>query len=590
MAGSMAATAAHTDIADLSGNFSGGKARLQLRNQLDALSVAPNSAAAALAAASVSLILTSAAENMEQWYSEDESELHEAMMLGEVLTFVTGPSCNQMAMDALSLELPNPVAKLGAICLDLSAAKAILERFAFNCSPRDNVLILCEALDRHSSVPVVNSASYFSILIDGIGKVLPLIQSHHAYNIKMALRVVIGCVKYSVSVLKEHNGRNAIGLFNAAFGFSNTVQEMCERMIDDEKEEVTTTLGLFALQNVALISQSKQEHSLSCGLLAIGYSQLAIQSGFSWKGLLCGDGIRSAIGKNNEGLGMSKLEFFSLAIEGAHLSVTWMNNYHNMLEILPAIAEVNLAWTDKWRAIQMCKYVLRSRNYQWQIKSWSLEFLSIFDESSSEEASQDERLVSVHIAIVMIKEIEGMRTSVPDESVHTKAYAAIKKIIRMLPQCERFTLLHELLKDRTCPISTGYLLEMVKEDINTECKLFDELQDYEALPPCFQDCLDFLFINLSRPYEDNLDSWGKVLDCLNLLRYLLMRGSRILPKPVVRRICLELIASLRYHLAARLSGNDDCTIHEELVWLVVWVVVDRCMTLAEDLVAAPVDG
>jgi hypothetical protein len=124
-----------------------------------------------------------------------------------------------------------------------------------------------------------------------------------------------------------------------------------------------------------------------------------------------------------------------------------------MLEILPAIAEVNLAWTDKWRAIQMCKYVLRSRNYQWQIKSWSLEFLSIFDESSSEEASQDERLVSVHIAIVMIKvafclssidvirfnctivrfraiylqEIEGMRTSVPDESVHTKAYAAIKK-------------------------------------------------------------------------------------------------------------------------------------------------------------------
>jgi hypothetical protein len=61
--------------------------------------------------------------------------------------------------------------------------------------------------------------------------VLPLIQSHHAYNIKMALRVVIGCVKYSVSVLKEHNGRNAIGLFNAAFGFSNTVQEMCERMV-----------------------------------------------------------------------------------------------------------------------------------------------------------------------------------------------------------------------------------------------------------------------------------------------------------------------------------------------------------------------
>jgi rRNA maturation endonuclease Nob1 len=105
-----------------------------------------------------------------------------------------------------------------------------------------------------------------------------------------------------------------------------------------EKEEVTTVLGLFALQNVvsnplrvslsyavhllllcliilvqfqyklwcmscmqAFISQSKQKHSLSCGSLAIAYSQLAIASGFSWKGLLTGDDVISAIGKTCEG-------------------------------------------------------------------------------------------------------------------------------------------------------------------------------------------------------------------------------------------------------------------------------------------------
>jgi hypothetical protein len=128
-----------------------------------------------------------------------------------------------------------------------------------------------------------------------------------------------------------------------------------------------------------------------------------------------------------------------------------------MVEILSALVEVNLAWTDKWRAVQMLMYVLCSRNYHWDIKSWSFEFLSLFDGSSSEEASQDERLFSVHNAIVMIKvmsclssidvinrfnctispfqtiysiylqKIESMRTSVPDESVRTKAYAGIKK-------------------------------------------------------------------------------------------------------------------------------------------------------------------
>jgi hypothetical protein len=55
-----------------------------------------------------------------------------------------------MAVDALSLELPHPVARLGALCLDLSAARGILERFASKCNPRDNFLILCEVVSYSS--------------------------------------------------------------------------------------------------------------------------------------------------------------------------------------------------------------------------------------------------------------------------------------------------------------------------------------------------------------------------------------------------------------------------------------------------------
>jgi hypothetical protein len=58
-----------------------------------------------------------------------------------------------------------------------------------------------------------------------------------------------------------------------------------------------------------------------------------------------------------------------------------------------------------------------------------------------------------------------------------------------------------------------------------------------------------------------------------------------LPKSVVRRIILELIASLGYHLAARPRDNNDCAIREDLVR----EAVTNCMALAEVLVDPPAD-
>ncbi|XP_014757714.1 aberrant root formation protein 4 isoform X1 [Brachypodium distachyon] len=295
--------AAGASAAFLPDNFSVEEALFALRQRLDDFSVAPDYATAA----AISLLLDSAADNIAGWSLEDESHVYEVamiaqMMLRQVYRFLTSPSCNQIAVDSLSLGLPNSVAKLGVVCWDFSAARDIIQRFASKCSPRDNVLILCEALDKHSSIRVVNSSSYFIILVDGIGKVLPLIQRHRAHNIKIAMRAVIGCVKYTIPVLDEHHGRNAIALFNAALVFSNTVQDMCKTTVDEEKEELTALLGLFALHNIPCISQSKQDHILSaCGPLVIVYSQLAIPSDLSWLGLLTGDDIKLAIGKTDEG-------------------------------------------------------------------------------------------------------------------------------------------------------------------------------------------------------------------------------------------------------------------------------------------------
>jgi hypothetical protein len=65
--------------------------------------------------------------------------------------------------------LPKHVAKLGAQiggCWDLAAA--ILKFFVMNCSPRDMLSILCEALDAAMDVP--NDSSSFVLLLNALAK------------------------------------------------------------------------------------------------------------------------------------------------------------------------------------------------------------------------------------------------------------------------------------------------------------------------------------------------------------------------------------------------------------------------------------
>lgn len=65
----------------------------------------------------------------------------ERLVIGMLIIALLG---QQMAIDALSLVLPIPVAKLGAQTLCWDIAAAILKFFVTNCSPRDLLSILCE--------------------------------------------------------------------------------------------------------------------------------------------------------------------------------------------------------------------------------------------------------------------------------------------------------------------------------------------------------------------------------------------------------------------------------------------------------------
>lgn len=94
------------------------------------------------------------------------------------------------------------------------------------------------------------------------------------------------------------------------------------------------------------------------------------------------------------------------------------------------------------------------------------------------------------------------------------------------------------------------------------------------MPPCFEDFISFLHTNLG-PLADDIDSLEKMLDRLSLLKFLLIRGSKMLPKPTLRRCLLGLLYPLGYYLAAR--SND--------VYQVAFArtEVDGCVKLADKL-------
>jgi hypothetical protein len=121
----------------------------RLREALAALSKAFESGDCSdgSAAAAVSDLLNAAADAADaEADAEDEAAAGVVEeMLREVHAFLSSPSSNQLAIDALSLELVKPVAKLGALmrnCWDI--ANAIIEFFVSNCNPRDMLSILCE--------------------------------------------------------------------------------------------------------------------------------------------------------------------------------------------------------------------------------------------------------------------------------------------------------------------------------------------------------------------------------------------------------------------------------------------------------------
>ncbi|PWZ56476.1 Aberrant root formation protein 4 [Zea mays] len=461
------------------------------------------------------------------------------VLLREVLEFLSRPSSisNQMALDALSLVLPKPVAKLGARmgrCRDVAAA--ILKFFVTNCNPRDMLSILCEALDAPMELP--NGLSSFVLLLDALAK---------------------ECV--------EEHGSAAVDLFNAAHGVGKAIQEMCISM--------------------ALVSRSRQQDILSaCGSVVFQSFRFLKTSGFTYRGLLTGSDVTAATVELSKEEDADFMEHFSFAMDGAALSVVWtlmhddkdMSKYAGE-ELELAVKEVQGNHMEKWEAINMLKYVLSSIHYPWIIKSHSLNLMLIL---SGEDHVEE---INNHV----------------DFTCFAHRIFETLKVISMVPSSQRFDILHGLVNNSTSPALTAILLDLVRQEVSRESRQADNdcIEDEgfrgNGLPRWASHALELVELIL-RPREGGPpclpDHSEQVISALNLLRFILIidsrgqRSAKLFRKETLHKVHSEWLTPLR-PIAEQIqleNEKDADEITKQIVCMLnlVQLVLYRCIELVEE--------
>ncbi|WVZ70273.1 hypothetical protein U9M48_018950 [Paspalum notatum var. saurae] len=505
-------------------------------------------------------------------------------LLREVHQLLLHPSSNQMLIDALSLVLPYPVAKLGAQkggCQDV--ASAILKFFVTNCSPRDMLSILCEALDASMELPT--STSSFVLLLNALAEVLTLIQRRHIEQVKVALPAVLKVMRATVSEYDEEHGNAAVDLFSAAHEIGHAINEMGKAMVNKNKEDLFAILGLYSLQNIALISRSEHDILSVCGSVVLQHFRFLKSSGFTYLGLLTGSDVTGAMDKLSKEEDADFVEYFSFAMDGAALSVLWTYMFDDMskfagedLEL--ALKEVQGNHMKKWEAINMLKFVLSSISYPWTIKSHGINLvLSLAGENAVEE------IINNHV----------------DFTSYAPCTFATLQVISLVPSSQRFDILQALVNNSISPSLTAVLLDIVREEVSRESRRADnDCIEHDGFGcngelPTWASCALELVELILRPPEGGHpclpDHSEQVISALNLLRFILIIDSRgpssgkLFQKETLHKVRSEWLIPLRPIVARIQSENerDDSDIANQIVCSLnpVQLVLHRCIELVE---------
>ncbi|XP_008802004.1 aberrant root formation protein 4 isoform X2 [Phoenix dactylifera] len=409
--------------------------------------------------------------------------------LVEIQSFLSSPSSDQMAVDALSLELPKVVAKFAALsdrCREI--AGSIIDFLVSSCSPRDMLSILCEAIDTH--IRESKEQTYFILLLGGLSKVLDRTQRRHVEQVKVAIPVILKVLNVISSEPDDEDKDSLNDLFGAAISIGTSIQAICEKMVGRRQEELRAILGLYVLQNMALISKSTQSHIVSsCCSLVLQFSKFLPFCELSYFGLITGCAVASITDEVSKEDGDDFMACFSFAMSGATLAVIWGHISDEIAnaageQLISVLNKIRNDCTVRWRAIGMFKYILSSIDYPWEIKSHGVELLLCMMEGINSEVSSDNHtdfssfMPSLFSAL---QAVERIMIGTSDASLRKKAYSALKKVVSDIPSSHRFDILRALITNSNSPSMIAILIDLVKEDIPREVRPSDMSEDNDII-------------------------------------------------------------------------------------------------------------
>ncbi|XP_020674855.1 aberrant root formation protein 4 [Dendrobium catenatum] len=474
--------------------------------------------------------------------------------------------------------------------------------------------MLRKALTSHADAS--EAIGCYSHFVFGLSKVLLRCQRRHVEQVKVVLPVILKVLNVAFSESDEEDTDSLNDLSSAAISIGSSIQEICQKLEGQRKEVLCAILGLYVLQNIALISRSRQRHIVeSSSLIVAKFSQFLPFCGLSYFGLLSGD-----LDKINDICKESDVDIdeddfmvcFSSAADGASLAVIWG---HISAEVEEAaveqldivISKIRQDCFRRWQAIGMFKHILISIDYPWIIKSHCMDvLLSMIDGIIPEEhiGSDDDFSAILPNLFTTLMAIERIMMGAPDLPLRRKAFSALRKVVSDIPCSQRFDTLKALITNSDSPSMVAILIDIVKEGVlvdNHQNNLTKDQNRKEFSKLWGSNALGIVEMIL-RPPKGGPPSLPEhsepVLSALNLYRFILIieltgktNYTNVLSEDSLRKAYSEWLMPLTTLISRILAENDqdDHELAESITCALapVQLVLYRCIELVEESLKHP---
>lgn len=421
----------------------------------------------------------------------------------------------------------------------------------------------------------------------------------------MVLPVILEYLQVASSGADEEDQNSLNDLFSAAISIGSSIQEICQKLEGQSKEVLCAILGLYVLQNIALISSSRQRSIVETSSLIVAkFSRFLPFCGLSYFGLLTGD-----LDKLIEICKDGDDEFvasFSSAICGASLTVIWCHISDEVVkatgkQLDDVISKIRKDRFRRWQATGMFKHTLSSIDYPWNIKSHGIDvLLSMFDGIIYEEDDSGDDFSSfLPNLFSSLMAIERIMIGAPDPSLRKRAFIALRKVLSDIPCSQRFDTLKALISNTDSPSMVAILIDIVKDyvlvDRHTENSRKGQ-RTKEISKFWGSNALEIVEMVL-RPPKGGPPSLPEdrepVLSALNLYRFIVIieltgktNHTGILSDDSLRKAYSEWIMPLRTLISGILAENenDGGELAESITCSLspVQLVLHRCIELIEE--------